>query len=211
MCFDLATGSTLLFGGQSSALQNDSWRYDGTTWTQVASAATPPARQGHAMVFDAVRGRALLFGGYGSNGAWGDAWELRGGNWTQCAPGSRSSHSLACDAGRGRLVMFGGFERGTGSTGLLAADTWEYAGCILDKSATKTETLVIRMVVLDFIFSAFHSAGRAPLAAALNVKISAFLRKISSRITRPARSSSDRLPQEIRCATLSPRNIVQSA
>jgi N-acetylneuraminic acid mutarotase len=68
---------TVLFGGvtttgPSTVVLNDTWEWDGTTWVLQALAVRPPPVQNHAMTYDDARGRALLFGGSGSDGG---VWE----------------------------------------------------------------------------------------------------------------------------------------
>jgi hypothetical protein len=88
----------------------------------------PPARSNHAMVYDSVRKRVVLFGGYHVyTGFFNDIWEWDGSAWTQLKPGVsppvRGAHAMAYDSARQRVVLFGG----TGLKGMLA-DTWEWDG-----------------------------------------------------------------------------------
>src|SRR5262249_41716876 len=67
MAYDSARGKVVLFGGtspQGGVLTplNDTWEWDGTSWTQVASSGPSP-RQFHAMAYDSTRRRIVLFGG----------------------------------------------------------------------------------------------------------------------------------------------------
>src|SRR6266496_2944326 len=61
--------------------------------------APPPSRHGHAMVYDAVRQRVVLFGGLSSSGnSSNDTWEYDGTTWTQRTPGTspsaRQNHAM---------------------------------------------------------------------------------------------------------------------
>src|SRR5262249_23115633 len=80
------------------------------------------ARSSHALAFDLLRGRTLLFGGVGGPRL---TWEWDGSSWTRCVPANtpsaRQHHALAFDLARGRTVLFG---RQSGATRL--ADTWEW-------------------------------------------------------------------------------------
>jgi hypothetical protein len=63
----LPNGRVLLFGGQSvvnavASSQGDTWEWDGSTWTRVATTGPSP-RAGHTMVLDSARNRVVLFGG----------------------------------------------------------------------------------------------------------------------------------------------------
>jgi hypothetical protein len=121
------------FGGSSGpgAARGDTWEYDGATWTRVG-AATPPARQALAMVFDERRGRTVLFGGMGTGPrgqhppALGDTWEYDGSTWTElkvAGPSARFAAGVAYDSRRGRMILFGGLT----SDG-FNGETWSWDG-----------------------------------------------------------------------------------
>lgn len=71
MAYDSARHVTVLFGGHSGstsgAALGDTWEWDGNSWTQI-NTTPPPARHGHAMVYDSVRSRIVMIGGYGTIG-----------------------------------------------------------------------------------------------------------------------------------------------
>jgi galactose oxidase-like protein len=78
MVYDAARGRVLLFGGNPGAptATNDTWEWDGSTWTRRTPATSPPGRFLHAMAYDTARHRAVLFGGTGGNSIpTGDTWE----------------------------------------------------------------------------------------------------------------------------------------
>jgi hypothetical protein len=67
-----------LFGGEASGRLADTWEFDGATWTELQVAAPYPGRTGHAMIYDAARGRFVAFGGYSSGSMpLEDTWTLR--------------------------------------------------------------------------------------------------------------------------------------
>lgn len=128
LVYDSVRMRTLLFGGLgTSGYLNDTWEYDGTTWTQIIG-QSPQMRDAHAMVFDNQRSVTVLFGGYSSSGTrLNDTWEY-GGTWQQIippqAPEGRYQHAMAYDARRNRVVLFGGLN----SNHTTLSDTWEYDG-----------------------------------------------------------------------------------
>jgi len=137
MAYDSARRRTVAFGGsnsiQFSAGSQETFEWNGTAWSRVESnGSTPSAREGHAMAFDSVRNRTVLFGGWNSTNAFADTWEWNGSTWVNVtpagAPGSsppaRQGHSLTFDSARGRTVLVGG----RGATGTLLDDTWEWNG-----------------------------------------------------------------------------------
>lgn len=110
---------------------DETWKWTGVAWQMVLPTVRPSARGRAAVAFDAVRGRAVLFGGATNFGTvpLGDTWEFDGTNWLQLTPGpapsARHGHGLCFDPGRARLVLFGG----TGSLSTARfRDTWEWNG-----------------------------------------------------------------------------------
>ncbi len=124
---DLPSAGSILFGGyDGSILFGDTWRWDGATWTQLATTG-PSARWYHSMVFDSSRGRVVLFGGSTTFAASNsETWEWDGAAWTlvtSVGPPIRIHTAMAYDEHRQRTVLFGG----TATVGLLN-DTWEWDG-----------------------------------------------------------------------------------
>lgn len=65
--------------GAWTAVYNDTWEWDGSTWVDVTAANGAhalPARAGHAMAYDPVRQQLVVFGGEDASG------NLRGGTYT---------------------------------------------------------------------------------------------------------------------------------
>jgi N-acetylneuraminic acid mutarotase len=87
----------VLFGGDAwtdagtSGFINDTWTFDGTSWTELSMANAPPARGGAAM---ATLGNAVvLFGGEGegsstTSGLLLDTWTFDGTSWTEVSGNS---------------------------------------------------------------------------------------------------------------------------
>src|SRR5262249_53057674 len=102
----------------------------GTNWAQRQPAASPPSRLNSGMAYDLTRACTVLFGGGLGFGSFGDTWEWDGSNWTQRTPGPgplpppRDDAASVYDPIRARTVLFGG----SGSNGVMLADTWEWDG-----------------------------------------------------------------------------------
>jgi hypothetical protein len=65
MAYDAATGTVVLFSGDTlHSAPDDTWTWDGTTWTEQAPATSPPGLVSAAMAYDAATGTLVLFGGY---------------------------------------------------------------------------------------------------------------------------------------------------
>ena len=98
---------------------------DAPAWRRV-SAAGPPARWGHAAVYDAARDRVLVYAGAGVHGELADLWsfELASETWTElptsAPPPARINPGAVLDTARDRFVIFAGR---TGLTGTLG-DAW---------------------------------------------------------------------------------------
>ncbi len=127
MVFDPARGKAVLFGGWgcgSTSLPNDTWEFDGKTWSQIKVSTAPPGREEAAMVFDSWRKKIVLFGGRGSSKYLGDTWVWDGKTWIQMHPAQspppRFGHAMAFDPVRGKIVLFGGNN--------YKEDTWEWDG-----------------------------------------------------------------------------------
>jgi N-acetylneuraminic acid mutarotase len=119
----------VLFGGFSNIFLNDTWEWDGEAWTRVADTGPTP-RGAHAITFDSVRQRVVLFGGLSADiDPLNDTWEWDGAVWTHVAdtgPSPRMEHAMTFDSVRQRVVLFGGHT----ITGGLAFfnDTCEWDG-----------------------------------------------------------------------------------
>jgi hypothetical protein len=66
MAFDPMLDQLILFGGQGrgGALLDDTWVWNGASWNQIATPATPGDREGAALGADPA-GHLVLFGGFG--------------------------------------------------------------------------------------------------------------------------------------------------
>jgi cysteine-rich repeat protein len=130
VAYDSVRHRLVLFGGQQDyqVPTNETWEWDGTTWTQKLTLVVPPARSGHAMVFDEGRQRVLLFGGAGTNGALNDTWEWDGTTWTQRSAVTSPLATLR------PLMAYDGLR---GVTVLCSDDgTWEWNGTTWSQRST---------------------------------------------------------------------------
>lgn len=84
MAYDPVSRQVLMFGGLAEPLVplDDTWTWDGATWTERHPGTSPPARWGARMAHDPARGEVVLFGGYGLN----DTWIWNGTSWMQQTP-----------------------------------------------------------------------------------------------------------------------------
>lgn len=131
MAFDADAAQIVMFGGSNGSLapKNDTWTWNGSTWTERTPAIAPPARDGAGMTYDPVRKRIVMFGGASQvpSMALADTWEWDGTAWTEriptTSPPGRSSATLVYDPGRQTVVL----AAGRGPTG-FRDDVWEWNG-----------------------------------------------------------------------------------
>ncbi len=118
MVFDVGAGRTLLFGGynrDTDTILGDTWVYDGTDWTQLTPATTPSPRYRTASVYDSVRQRMVIYGGFDGVQILTQTFEFLVDNWLQIStatPGSANATEMYAgyDAvpARRKFVTFGG-------------------------------------------------------------------------------------------------------
>src|SRR5262245_53368521 len=131
LAYDSLRHVTLMFGGFTRGPDgeglNDTWQWDGDNWQQLFPDTSPSPRHFHAMAYDSIRGRTVLFGGFSGMMYNNDTWEWDGQNWIQQfpvnSPTARDQHAMTFDSTRGVTVLFGGWD-GSGNLD----DTWEWDG-----------------------------------------------------------------------------------
>lgn len=128
MTYDDARRRTVLFGGATDAgLSSETWEWDGLGWSRAALPpdAGPRGRVHAGFGYDALRHRAVLFGGVTRLGAGTPAspfaaevaaehWEWDGAAWTRIvglAPSQRWGNGIAYDPASLRLLMTGGLPK----------------------------------------------------------------------------------------------------
>ncbi len=185
MIYDSIRQRVLLFGGFQPQTSNgcgvapakfydDLWAWNGSTWTQLATTGPKPAaRMGMGFSYDAVRDRAVLFGGEGLGLTYNDTWEFDGTNWILMAPvhvpSVNPSPALAYDTLRRRVTLFGTAKGATG--GLLRTWTWDGTDWTNISSGTAPPARNNIRAVFDEKHGEFVLHGGAnldPAAAALN-------------------------------------------
>jgi hypothetical protein len=134
MAWDPATHQLLLFGGGTSSggqqltVFGDTWTWNGTTWTELHPATSPPARHQADMVYDAAMREIILFGGHGEQNYLGDTWAWNGTTWTELhpatSPSARDTASLVYDPATRTAILYGGFNVVSGRL----SDTWSWNG-----------------------------------------------------------------------------------
>jgi Kelch motif len=131
MVFDPASHQLLLFGGSATTgtgFSNQTWTWNGSNWTQLHPATSPPGREDQQMAYDAATRTVILFAGFHGTGYWDDTWSWNGTTWTKLnpatAPSGRDSAAFVYDPATSQMILFGGFR----GTGFAPGDTWAWNG-----------------------------------------------------------------------------------
>ena len=130
MVYDSADEVIILFGGWNGTSQaTDTWIFDCETevWTEVSPEVSPPGRMSHAMVYDSVNDKVILFSGYGTDGPNDDdtwIYDYTTNTWEEMNP-SESPHARygagsVFDENNESMIIFGG------NSGGYFSDTWSY-------------------------------------------------------------------------------------
>jgi hypothetical protein len=148
MAYDPIAREVVMFGGKGVSALDETFVWNGTSWTQRQPALAPPPRLGAPMAFD---GRHVtLFGGTSPvatvPGEQSDTWSWDGVSWieqtTSPHPGKRAGvASAGYDPVRNELVLFGTFEAAGGGA---SSETWGFDGTSWTKKLAALQPLVER-------------------------------------------------------------------
>jgi len=142
MVYDSLRQKVVVYGGQQTGNStdlagDDTWEWDGSSWTQVNAMGLPGGRIIAIAAYDAARGQMVLHGGTSDWGDLADTWLWNGANWTSgdlgAVPAPHAFAGLAYDSNRQRVVMFGG---GSYVSAYEAADTFEWNGSLWSRVAS---------------------------------------------------------------------------
>jgi hypothetical protein len=139
--YDEWRARVVLFGGEVSGDASAStWEWDLTTWKRCTPRdpeddGNPGPRRHHAMAYDPLRARVVMFGGSqpGHFRPTGDTWEWDGASWSRRAqgqdgPSPRDGHAMAMDRDAGVVVLFGGRAGTPDGNAVTVGDTWAWDG-----------------------------------------------------------------------------------
>jgi hypothetical protein len=119
--YDEPRNRVLIFGGFDGNYLNDVHEYSpaADAWQPVVTSGTPPPpRIDAGLIYDPVRERMLVIGGYALGTRYGDVWALSLNGtpqWTRLFPtgtpmGPRFGHSVIYQPGQDRVIVFGGLD-----------------------------------------------------------------------------------------------------
>ena len=149
--FDPLRGHIVQFGGLHGSLLTNQARYAeflSAVWTDVpAGETTPPVRMLHSAIYDPVRDRMIVVGGWDGHAYLNDVWALSLADpmhWTQLDPGgdafpARGGASVIYDPVGDRIIVFGGSHDPASRANVLG-DLWSLS---LAGSPTWTQLLPV--------------------------------------------------------------------
>ncbi len=144
IAYDATIKKTVLFGGYNEIdFINETWLWDGATWTKVKK-NPPPLRGSAAMWYDSTLKKTVLYGGLGRDDSnsrverYADMWTFDGNGWTDMkidpakTPGMRYAAASAIDPRTGHLLLYGGIiytkdDKGTEAQ-FYGKDLWDWNG-----------------------------------------------------------------------------------
>lgn len=149
--YDPVLKKTVLFGGfDNTNYRNDSWLWDGTTWTEVKKGRAE-ARSNGMMWFDPTLKKVVLYGGIGRPNPedtirrYSDMWSFDGSNgWTKMTtsqtPGERYDSRVLVDPRTNKVMLYGGIRVDQVDEKVrkqvFADDLWEWNGTTWTKVTT---------------------------------------------------------------------------
>lgn len=127
MAYDAPRQRMVLHGGATSASNypqpDDTWLFDGTTWSNASVTPRPPSRLFPTLFFNASIAEVELLGGEFGAPKLADEWHWNGVRWQQRVlapdPGLRES-SVTADPNGDRLVLY--------KPGATMSETWTFDG-----------------------------------------------------------------------------------
>ncbi len=124
---DAATNEVVLFGGVDD--YNETWLWNGSTWSLARLSVSPPGRFGAAAAYDPQTRQILLFGGRLAPGQLvNDTWAWTGRGWKEVNRGGSSpppgeGSNMAWDPALGQMMLVT-----ASASGPAGAETWLWSG-----------------------------------------------------------------------------------
>jgi cysteine-rich repeat protein len=145
--YDARRGRAVMFGGAifvpdmlpntaDVSFFNDTWEWDGGSWSQVVTTVAPPPRESAAMAYDPIHHRVVMMGGTSDTAKTAvvgmtDTWTYDGTTWSQlqgAGPSARSAAAMGFDPIKGTVILYGGLANDGTTNGKVLGDTWELDG-----------------------------------------------------------------------------------
>lgn len=143
--YDAHAKKSVLFGGYAGTnYRNDTWTWDGTKWTElkIDNDDRPPHRAVHAMWFDPLQQKTIVYGGIGRGNLnqkvtrYDDMYAFDGTKWAKLSvsqtPGARLGPQIGVNPESGKVLLFGGLRSEALDEDSIRQffdnDTWEWDG-----------------------------------------------------------------------------------
>ncbi len=127
MAYDSARGVLVLYGGfRDGVILDETWEWDGASWTLVETANSPGSRYFQQMAYDQSQQVVVLHGGHDALPQFfKDTWVFDGDDWFQVDDDGPlvTNGRMVYDTSRQAIVLFGG-----SADGPVVGDTWEWDG-----------------------------------------------------------------------------------
>ena len=132
--YDSANKVVVLFGGGKKIVPGGTWEFDVTqnTWTQISSTISPQKRTHHAMVYNSLDRKVILFGGENKahsrklNDTW--TYDASTDTWIQVfptvSPSPRAQFNMVYDSHNHQVILWGGILSKKNQD--LTSQTWVY-------------------------------------------------------------------------------------
>jgi hypothetical protein len=146
--YDSQRHRMVVYGGSPAydSFDADTWQLTlgaNPAWTQLATAGQPQGRFAHAAIYDPVRDRMVVFGGYTNDGFTNEVFALdfaHGNQWANVSaagtgPTARDAMTAVYDPVRDRMLVFGGwtgsvFDNRVWALSLAGTPTWLQVGTV---------------------------------------------------------------------------------
>ncbi|HEX8169792.1 MAG TPA: kelch repeat-containing protein [Thermoanaerobaculia bacterium] len=143
--YDASIKKVVLFGGwDGTDFRNDTWTWDGTTWTEIKK-DRPTARASFAMWYDPLMQKTVIYGGIGRPNVdsrvtrYTDMYSFNGTGWSKlnvtATPGERFGPQVGVDPRTGKVLLVGGLraeliggKNEDARRQFFDNDTWEWDG-----------------------------------------------------------------------------------
>jgi hypothetical protein len=162
---DLNHKIVVLFGGlvgtgRTSQYGNDTWLWDGATWSLVAPSHLPAAALDPQLDYDPIQNQVVFTAWPGSSDQLICRWAWTGQDWEETclpsAPSARYGQAFAFDAARNQAVVFGGRDARPDSHSDYLTDTWTGGAegwtqvqAVLPETQTPPRSTVICATILN--------------------------------------------------------------
>lgn len=136
MVFDPDRNVIVLYGGTDTSSKNDTWEFDGTSWTNVSPTPNPGNDSQHNLAYDKNR-QVVVYVGDSTPSTW--EYDGSAQTWTPRdvtpAPSSTSAMGLVYMDSLGKVILYGGAD----DLGGQYHETWAWDGVSWEQIVTATQ------------------------------------------------------------------------